>query len=303
MNSFSGDRRLIWAVWALAAVVAASTAAVLLGAGRRLDAVPVMEIPEVDEGPADGMVAASVGGTAIYHEDLAMVGIDDPSVLGEWVEDQLLADLAVEAGLENPRRSRLLQERVRQLYLRDELLSRTYSRVPFPDSLDVMTFMQADSPAYMVERHYWQILVADGQLADSIHQRLSRGENFQLTAENLSLGQKAGIGGDLGFMTAGELMAYGIPRDMALIEGLGRPVESSYGWHILMVDEVRSLEDTARVMWAVADDMHRQMLRTARDSLLELASLERDIYIDPSLIDGGAPETEVSGTTQGRGTQ
>jgi hypothetical protein len=303
LNSYSGDRRLIWAVWALAAAVAAFTAAVLLGVGRRLDAVPAMEIPGGDDRPVDGLVAASVGETAIFHEDLALVGIDDPSVLEEWVEDQLLADLAVEAGLENPRRSRLLQERVRQLYLRDEILSLTYSRVPFPDSLDVITFMQADSPAYMVERHYWQILVADGQLADSIHQRLSRGENFQLTAENLSLGQKAGIGGDLGFMTAGELMAYGIPRDMALLDGLGRPVESSYGWHILMVDEVRSLEDTVRVMWAVADDMHRQMLQAARDSLLELASLERDIYIDPSLMDGDGQETEINESTQGRGTQ
>jgi hypothetical protein len=252
---------------------------------------------------AEGVVAARVGDAVLYHEDLALLGIEDPGVLDQWVEDQLLADLAVESGLENPRRSRLLQERVRQLDLRDQLLSMTCSRVHFPDNAEVMEFMLADDSAYMVERHYWQILVADGQLADSIHTRLSRGENFQITAENLSIGQKAGLGGDLGFMTAGELMAYGVPREYALVEGLGEPVESPYGWHIFMTDEERLLEDTARVMRALADDLYRQRVRSARDSLLELASRERETYVDPALTGYLSGETENNQDTQGRGTQ
>lgn len=287
--SSSSGRSLVWAVWILAAVAAVATTAVVLGITRRVGD-PVGVTDSFDEGvQTGGTVAARVGTSVIYHEDLPLIGIDDPSFLEVWAEDELLAGLARERGLENPRRSRLLQERVRQIYLRDELLSRTYGRIPFPDSVEVFRYMQSDSEAFMVERHYHQILVSSRQMADSVYGRLSRGENFQITAENLSIGQKAGIGGDLGFLTAGELMAYGIPEDAALADGLGQPSESTYGWHILMVTEERPLEDTVRVVRAVADDIHRSRMTAARDSLLEAASMERETYIDTLLLSRRRP--------------
>lgn len=298
MSSSSG-RSLVWAVWILAAVAAAATTVVVLGITRRVgDPVDVSDA--FDDGVQTGNpVAASVGSSVIYHEDLPVIGIEDPSFLEVWVEDELLAGLAEESGLENPRRSRLLQERVRQIYLRDELLSRTYSGIPFPDSAEVFRYMQSDSPACMVERHYHQIILSSAQMADSVHGRLSLGENFQITAENLSVGQKAGIGGDLGFLTAVELMAYGIPRDAALLDGLGQPVESPYGWHILMVTEVRPLEDTSRVVRAVADDIYRNRMTSARDSLLEVASMERETYIDTLLLSRGRPAGSGAGSDGG----
>ncbi len=214
---------------------------------------------------------------------MAIIGID-PSVLEEWIEDELLASLAAERGLENTRKSRLLQDRARQLYLRDELLSSVYRGITFPDSSDVFRYMRSDSLAYLVERHYYQILLSNESSADSIHERLSSGENFQITAERLSLGQKAGIGGDLGFLTAGELIMYGVPWENAVIEGLGDVAVTSYGWHIFLVDEVRPLEDTLRVVRSLADDIYRERMDAARDSVLEIAALSRDVYVDPALF-------------------
>lgn len=280
MNRSSADRRLVWAVWILASLVAAATAAILLGTLRRVDTVEFHD-PDTDDWRHEHDVAVSVGSSVLYHDDLALIGTDDPAILRRWIEDQLLADMAVERGLENPRMSRLIQDRARQLHLRDLLLSSIYSGISFPDSAEAMAFMRTDSQAYLVERHYWEMILADRQTADSVHMRLSRGENFQITAENLSLGQKAGIGGDMGYMTAGELMAYGIPREHAVLEGLGSPVESAYGWHIFMVDETRPMEDTARVLRAVTDDLHRMRLDARRDSLLRQALVESEIYLDP----------------------
>jgi len=278
--------------------VAVSTIAILLGTGRRVNTVEFHD-PDPDPEPQELEVAVSVNGSALYHDDLALLGIDDPAILREWIEDQLLADLAVERGLDNPRVSMLIKDRAGQLHLRDLLLSSVYASVPFPDSAEVMDFMRTDSQAYLVERHYWEMVLADRQMADSVHWRLNRGENFQITAENLSLGQKAGIGGDLGFMTAGELMAYGIPRDHALIEGLGVPVESSYGWHVFMVDETRPMEDTARVTRAVADDLHRRRLQAARDSLLQAAIINSEIYLDPVYGEVNAAPAGSVQNTQG----
>ncbi|MCK4807447.1 MAG: hypothetical protein KAT09_07360 [Candidatus Aegiribacteria sp.] len=242
-----------------------------------------VELLEISRRMEDRLVAARVDSSVIYMEDMAIVGID-PSVLEEWIEDELLAALAAERGLENTRKSRLLQDRARQLYLRDELLSTIYRRIPFPDSSDVFRYMRSDSLAYMVERHYYQILVSNESTADSIHERLSLGESFQITAERLSIGQKAGIGGDFGFLTAGELIMYGVPREYVIIEGLGDVTYTTYGWHIFLVDEIRPLEDTSRVVRSLADDIYRQRMVAARDSVLEIAASSREVYIDSILI-------------------
>lgn len=246
----------------------------------------------------DRQVVARVNNSVIYREDMAIAGID-PSVLEEWIEDELLASLAIELGLENVRKSRLLQDRSRQIYLRDELLSSVYENIPFPDSSEVFRYMRNDSLVYMVERHYYQILVSNKSMADSIHERLSWGENFQITAERLSIGQKAGIGGDLGFLTAGELIAYGVPEEQVIIEDLGDVTHTSYGWHIFLVDEIRPLEDTSRVLRSLADDIYRERLNAAKDSLIEIASSGREIFIDSTLVNSRGQFPDDINSTDG----
>ena len=266
---------------------------------RRIASVDSIELLESGSRMDDKLVAARVDSSVIYLEDMAIVGID-PSLLEEWIEDELLAALAVERGLENVRKSRLLQDRARQIYLRDELLWSVYRGIPFPDSSEVFRFMRLDSLAFMVERHYYQILVSAESSADSIHERLSWGENFQITAERLSIGQKAGIGGDLGFITAGELIMYGVPREHALIEGLGDVIDTSYGWHIFLVDEIRPLYDTSRVVRSLADDIYRERMNAARDSLLEIAASSREVYFDPALIHNTGQSAGDIDSTYGR---
>ncbi len=259
-----------------------ATVALVLVTGRRTASFSIIE-PSALSSLDDREVVARVDSSVLLLEDIDLIGIDNSSVK-EWVEDELLAELAVENGLENIRLSRLIQSRARQLYLKDELLSSVYSRIPFPDSTEVFEYMRTDSLLLMVERQYYQILVADRHLADSIYTRLSRGENFQITAERLSIGQKAGIGGDLGFLTAGELTAYGLPREQMIINGLSDIFESQYGWHIFLVGEERPLTDTLRVIWSLADYLYNQRLSTARDSLLIEAMENREVYIDSTLI-------------------
>ncbi len=275
-----------------------ATVALVLVTGRRTSSFSIIE-PSVISLLENRDVVARVDSSVLLLEDVKLVGIDNPSV-EEWVEDELLAELAVEHGLENVRLSRLIQSRARQLYLRDELLSSVYSRIPFPDSIEVFEYMRTDSLLLMVERQYFQILVADRQLADSIYTRLSRGENFQITAERLSIGQKAGIGGDLGFLTAGELSAYGFPQDQMITDGLSGILESQYGWHIFLADDARPLTDTLRVIWSLADHLYNQRLRTARDSLLIEAMENREVYIDSTLISRESREDADPGDSIGR---
>ena len=275
-----------------------ATVALVLVTGKRTSSSSITE-PSMISALEDRKVVARVDSSVLLLEDITLTGIDNSSI-GEWVKDELLAGLAVEYGLENVRLSRLIQNRARQLYLRDELLSSVYSQIPFPDSIEVFEYMRTDSLLFMVERRYYQILVADRQLADSIYTRLSHGENFQITAERLSIGQKAGIGGDLGFLTAGELAAFGLPHEQVMINDLSDILESQYGWHIFLVDDVRPLTDTSRVIWSLADYLYSQRLRTARDSLLIEAMENREVYIDSTLIPCGIGEMTDPGESVGR---
>ncbi len=294
----SSNTRLIWVIWVLTALVVALTVVVALGIGKRNGSSGTQGLSGVHDADVDKAVAARVDSVVLYQDDLDMLNITDPRMVSQWVDDQLLADMALEKGLENPRKSRLLQQRARQVYLRDRLLSSVYARIPFPDSAAVFDHMRSDSEAFLVERHYYQILLADSAMADSVHTRLAWGESFQITAERLSIGQKAGLGGDLGYLTAGELMAYGIPREDAVLDGLGEPVETPYGWHIFMVDDQRPIEDTSRVMYAVADDMYRNRMSAVRDSLVETARQNREVYIDPAYGVLGGPVTANADSTE-----
>lgn len=223
-----------------------------------------------------GDTVARVGETVLLAEDLALAGLD-ASAAGEWVEDELLAQLAVERGLGNDRLAALVQHRARQLYLRDAALSSAYASVVMPTDAEVLEFMRGDSELYMIERHYYHILLPDSALADSVHAELEQGDSFQIAAERLSLGQTAGVGGDLGFLTGGELTAFGLPREDVLITGLGRAFATPLGWHILMVEETRLLTDTVRVLHTLADVLYRQRLEEARSELLEEARRTREV--------------------------
>jgi hypothetical protein len=224
-------------------------------------------------------VVARVGDEVLIEEELRFAGLDSSYVCA-WADDELLAQLAIENSLENPRLSRYVEKRARQVYLRDLMLEQIVSEVRTPTREEVEELMRSDSLLYMVERHYFHILLADSMLADSIRNMLARGETFQTTAQRLSIGQKAGIGGDLGFLVGGELVGSGLPQSAGLLDGLSGVYSSSLGWHILMVTETRELEDTLRVTTSLTEIFQRRLENERIDSVLTHSRERIEYMID-----------------------
>ncbi len=229
-----------------------------------------------------GETLAVVDGRVLLAEELQALGLPRQEAL-EWAEDQLLAGLAESRGLDNSFASGAVRERARQLLLRDELLCSVYESIPFPDAGEVLAMMAEDSLGRMVERQYYHILLADSAMADSVRQLLEAGRSFQLLAEELSMGQKAGLGGDLGCMTELELLAAGFPPEAVVREGMGGPTESDAGWHLLLVTDEMPLTDTSRVTHAIAGHMYEQRRMAARDSLVEVARERFEVRLAPDL--------------------
>lgn len=254
---------MVWVLWIAVFLVAGATVFILSSyTGRDIRVLPVAES---DYQGRD--VLASVGSHVLYASDVATIRAGVGAV-EEWTRDQILACAAEEAGFENTAISRFVQARAKQLYLRDLMVEHIVASVERPTNAEIQIYMQANPELFLVERHYFQIITADSSIADSLHTRLGWGQNFQVTAQNLSLGQKAAFGGDLGFVTGGEMQLQGLPMEIVLLDGLSDVVRSSIGWHIFKVSESRAIVDSVRVMRTAAEGLYNTRIDAALDSVL-----------------------------------
>lgn len=89
-----------------------------------------------------------------------------------------------------------------------------------------------------------QIVVRDMQTAEQAMQRLKAGEEFARVASEMSIGPEASRGGDLGFITK---MVMPEPLDETIfkipVNTISPIVQSSYGFHIIKVMEVRPAKE------------------------------------------------------------
>ena len=253
-------------LWLLTAFVVGATLYVLLSytGSSEIDAIADGISEHGDTGRE---ILATVGPYNLYASDVALIRAGD-SAVESWIQDQLFACAAEEAGLENPAVSRFVQERAKQLYLRDLMIEHVISSISTPTDAEVLAYMNSHPELYLLERHYFQIIAADSTIADSLHTRLGWGQNFQVTAQNFSLDQKAAIGGDMEFVTGGEMLLQGLPMEIALLDGLSEVVPSSIGWHIFKVSETRGITDTLRVMRSASEGLYNSRLEAALDSVL-----------------------------------
>lgn len=266
-----------WIILTACAVVLAVTAILALPVLR----ADFRRMPDPDE-PAEppGEVVARVGEAVLHREDMLLLDLDEQDAR-DWFRDELLARTALEEGLENPALSRLVASRARQVYLRDVMLEHIAASVDYPTEQEAQAHMGQYPDEFLLERHYYHILLADSATADSIHRRLANGDSFQLTAQRVSLSQKGSIGGDLGFLTGGELYISGLPREAATLEGLGPVYRTPDGWHILTTTEVRALPDSTRgrVITALRQHLYSERFESAVESVVSAASARYDCEV------------------------
>lgn len=259
----------------LGAAALASTGILLAGVLGEPDEDGRCEPPAV----MDRQVVAEVGGRPLLRDQAELARLDSAGVRA-WVRDEILAQYAESLGVVDPEGVRLAQQRARQILLRDRLVQRVLEDIPRPGRDEVLEMIAADSLSYGVERQFYQILVGDSAAAESIRTRLGWGESFQITAQRMSMGQRAGIGGDMGFITGGELVLRGFPDTLARLEGLSPVCGSPRGWHLFLVTETRPLQDTARLVRSLSGPLYERRLRAGLDSLLDVAEKFVDVEID-----------------------
>ncbi|RCL02607.1 MAG: peptidyl-prolyl cis-trans isomerase C [Candidatus Tokpelaia sp. JSC188] len=129
-----------------------------------------------------------------------------------------------------------------------------------------------------LEVHARHILVKTDKEAVDLIKRLDVGENFEQLAKKVSTDGSASLGGDLGYFTKGQMVKPFEEAAFALRVGeyTKKPVKTSFGWHIIKVEDMRkkeplSLEDAKlyiqnMILRERYNDLQKEVLSTLKVS-------------------------------------
>jgi PPIC-type PPIASE domain len=184
--------------------------------------------------------------------ELAQVGPEVASaMLDQYVEEIVLSEHAATHGVEIPAEKIAAAVRTeagstviekRDEMRRQKLIADLAANLPQPSEVEIRTYYQQHPSEFRSgeEVHVRQILVHDEKIANDIAARLKKGESFQDLSRQHSLAPNAKKGGEIGYVSRGELPKMFEDEIFAL-----KPVSSSgvirteNSFHIFQVDERR----------------------------------------------------------------
>lgn len=205
----------------------------------------------------DGKPVAVVNGVAIpaiYAEFLrnsraargqSSETLTDANIRDALVVAELLAQEAQRAGLDkNPRISALIEFQRKELLGR-AILEEHLRKNPISEEVVRAEYDKAKERAGGSEYRVRHILVASEKEARDIITRIkTRKAKFEDLAKSLSRDPSAENGGDLGWVMPAGLVPEFTETMTKLKKGqLGEnPVQTRFGWHVIRVDDVRTLQ-------------------------------------------------------------
>ncbi|MDE0343070.1 MAG: peptidylprolyl isomerase [Deltaproteobacteria bacterium] len=201
-------------------------------------------------------------------------------VVERMISNRLIVEEARRLGIQDT--AEFVAERAR---LEDELLLRLYAESLVARAVTQETMDQAynawaasvTAEGLPLEVHASHILVATFDEAQAIALRARQGEDFAELARNHSTGPTGPTGGDLGWFTAGTMVAEFEEAAWALAPGeVSDPVETRFGWHVIKVHDRRTMDvpPLAEVEATLGQELARQAITDDLQRLRSAASIE-----------------------------
>ncbi len=242
--------------------------------------------------PAADPVVARVEGIAIRRSDVVNFQRQLPpqlqqmpvEALFEPIVERLVAQklIAAEARKQNLQgdaevKTRLLQAEER--VLQEALLNRYLEKNMTDEAMRKRFEAHQKEHPGREEIRARHILVANEQAAQGIIADLAKGGDFAKIAADRSI-DPAGkqSGGDLGFFGKEDMVPEFWTAAAALKDGetSKAPVKSQFGWHVIRVEERRSVSETfEEAREKLAGDMSQELMGSYVDGLVKKAKVER----------------------------
>jgi hypothetical protein len=219
--------------------------------------------------------------------DLAQVNPEVASaMLDQWIDEVVLSEYATSHGVEVPAESIATAVRSeagstviekRDEMRRQKLIASLAADVAEPSDAEVRDYYDKHPAEFKSgeEVHVRQILVHDEQLANDIVARLHKGERFEDLSSQYSLAPNAKKGGDIGYVSRGELpkMFEDVIFSMQPAQ-VSNVIRTDDTFHIFRVDERRR---AGTIDVQTAAPVIRQRLRedAIRDHIAQLVAKSR----------------------------
>lgn len=244
-----------------------------------------------------GPVLARVNGQPLYQSDLEAylpeAGLDELTAeerkahFDRWLASQLLYEEAQRSGMQMSRDIDRKIEQYRKDLVADRLVQEVLRERAVVSRDEVMAYYRAHHEEYNLEARVSHILT--NNIEDAIEaQELLKTRPFSWVARRLSVDKHTGAGGDLGYLSKGNMPPEF--EDVVFKMRVGEVsdiIESEFGYHIIKLTDLRaSLNDLP--LDAVAPEISRVLLLEKRaavyDSLLSSLRARAKIdIIDPDL--------------------
>ncbi len=162
-------------------------------------------------------------------------------LLQEYINSELLYNAAIKDGVD--KQPEVIAEI--EMQTRTSIINNSLKK-HLDSTLTEALLMEAYKAKYSEssnEYHIRHILVEHETEVNNIIAALKRGEDFKKLAGTASIDPSSGDGGNLGWMGA-DLMPPGFSAVIATLKPgdyASQPVESSFGWHIIQLEEIRTI--------------------------------------------------------------
>jgi peptidyl-prolyl cis-trans isomerase C len=272
---------------------------VLLALAAMLAAVgPGCERRQVGRSGEDpGPVVARVNGQPLYRRDLdaylpeeSYAGItseESKTYLDRWVTTQLLYEEALRSGLDVSRDIEWRLEQYRKDLVADRLVQDVLRQKAIVTRDEVMKYYAAHKDEFNLEVRVSHILTNNIEDAEEAQEMLKT-RPFSWVARKLSVDKHTGSGGDLGYLSKGNMLPEfeAVVFDMRVGE-VSDIIESEFGYHIVKLTDVRTALNELPFE-TVAPEISRQLLLAKRaavyDSLITaLTARARVEIVDPEM--------------------
>lgn len=227
----------------------------------------------------------------------AQIGVIFPALIERLVDMKLIALAAADAGLADDEEVNRRLELRREEIMRDVFLERALAEVLTDEALQARyeTFLAENPPETEVSARH--ILLESEEDAVGVIAELDQGADFATLAKERSTGPSSSNGGDLGFFTKDQMVPEFAEAAFALDAGnySEKPVQSQFGWHVIMVEDRRTQEPLAyddvegELQSAVSRETVREMVAKMREGA-EVEILNQGL--------GGASPSEGESTQQ-----
>ncbi|NIM19313.1 MAG: hypothetical protein GTO51_02930 [Candidatus Latescibacteria bacterium] len=240
---------------------------------------------------SDATVVALVNGRPLLKRDFEFILPEDyervltaeekEAYLDRWITTELLYEAALKNGYKVTRDIEVRLDQQKKELLADRFLQEIIQARAVVSEAEVKAYYEANEYQYTKEFRVSHILVNTPEDAQDVLEQL-KSKSFSWVARRQSIDKHTGIGGDLGYLSKGNM----IPEFEEVVFGMevgetSDVIESEFGYHIIMLTSIRDARNKLEYEDAkdeIANILMRQKRQAIYDSVVN--ELKQDAAID-----------------------